>query len=197
MVIEFLDLIGIYFINFGIVICSKLIDEALPLNISCGMCHPVPPLEHFPAFSLLPESILSSESLKKALFIALRFFLVLGPLLIELQLPGETVLFINEVIGQLFLLHVQIPQLLSLVHHLESDGVDQMVGGLVDFHHFLLIDAMILDIFLHHLHDFDPLFLLSLFLKQFVLFVLGHGPGDILPVLFDVFLLFHLDLLSH
>jgi hypothetical protein len=69
---------------------------------------------------------------------------------------------------------MEISHLLSLVHHLESDWVEQMISCLVNLDPLLLVELMIMYVLLHHLHDLPSLLLFLLFLFLLLLFILSH-----------------------
>ena len=195
LVILLHDPVGIFLVDLGIVIGCACVDQALPISISCGICHLVSLVQHLLTLLALALGVDPTETLKETLFVGLGPPPILALSLVFNELPLEHRLFIDQVIGEFLFLDVEIPHLLSLVHHLEGDWVQKMVSCLIYLDPLFFVNLMVDNVLLHHFHDLDPLLLLCLLLLFLVLFKLRHLLCYFLSVFFNIGCFFVLCLL--
>jgi len=186
LVIQILNFVCVCLILLGKIICRLCINKTLAINIGCGIRHLAPHLEDLLPLQLLPSMILSPEPLKKWLFVGASFSPVFPSLLLLEEFPCVEGLFINDIIRQLFFFAMQIPHFFSLIHHLKSDWIYQMIRSFIHFHNFFLVHTVVWNILLHHFHYFYAFFFFGELLFLFVDFVKGQILSNFLTVFFNV-----------
>jgi len=96
-------------------------------------------LKYLLSLLVLSQGILSPEPIEERFLVGAALSPFFTFLLLLEEFMAVKCLFIYHVVCELLFFCMNVPHFFSLIHHLEGDGVDEVVGGFVNSNLFFKI----------------------------------------------------------